>query len=339
MSVEKIASAPRTGTTTSQHGPRTGLRLILAAVLAVIAVTVFLTIDVHGYWNYVLPRRITKLAAMLLTAYAIGTSTVLFQTITGNRILTPALMGFDSLYVLLQTALVFFLTGAGLSGLNPQLRFLLETTVMVVLATLLFHWLFLKRRLSLHLVLLVGIVLGTVFRSISTFLQRLMEPSEFIVLQDMFFASFNSVDSQLLLLSLTLVVLVSIPAMRMLSTFDVLALGREPAISLGVSYRRVVTAVLAMIAVLVSVSTALVGPITFFGLLVANLAYLVSGTNRHRVTLPMATLLAVVTLVGGQLVLERIFSFNTSLSVVVEFLGGIVFLFILVRNSRAGVQL
>ena len=338
MSVEKLASAPRTGTT-SQRGPRTGLRLMLAAVLAVIAVTVFLTIDVHGYWNYVLPRRITKLAAMLLTAYAIGTSTVLFQTITGNRILTPALMGFDSLYVLLQTALVFFFTGAGLSGLNPQLRFLLETTVMVVLATLLFHWLFLKRRLSLHLVLLVGIVLGTVFRSVSTFLQRLMEPSEFIVLQDMFFASFNSVDSQLLLLSLTLVVLVSIPAMRMLSTFDVLALGREPAISLGVSYRRVVTAVLAMIAVLVSVSTALVGPITFFGLLVANLAYLVSGTNRHRVTLPMATLLAVVTLVGGQLVLERIFSFNTSLSVVVEFLGGIVFLFILVRNSRAGVQL
>lgn len=338
MSVEKLASAPRTGTT-SQRGPRTGLRLMLAAVLAVIAVTVFLTIDVHGYWNYVLPRRITKLAAMLLTAYAIGTSTVLFQTITGNRILTPALMGFDSLYVLLQTALVFFFTGAGLSGLNPQLRFLLETTVMVVLATLLFHWLFLKRRLSLHLVLLVGIVLGTVFRSVSTFLQRLMEPSEFIVLQDMFFASFNSVDSQLLLLSLALVVLVSIPAMRMLSTFDVLALGREPAISLGVSYRRVVTAVLAMIAVLVSVSTALVGPITFFGLLVANLAYLVSGTNRHRVTLPMATLLAVVTLVGGQLVLERIFSFNTSLSVVVEFLGGIVFLFILVRNSRAGVQL
>lgn len=336
MSVDQIA--PRT-----QHaaprGPRTALRLSLAAVLAAIAITIFLTIDVHGYWNYVLPRRITKLAAMLLTAYAIGTSTVLFQTITGNRILTPALMGFDSLYVLLQTALVFFFTASGLSGLNPQLRFLLETTVMVVLATLLFHWLFLKRRLSLHLVLLVGIVLGTVFRSVSTFLQRLMEPSEFIVLQDMFFASFNSVDSQLLVLSLALVVLVSIPVLRMLPTFDVLALGREPAISLGVSYRRIVTGVLATIAVLVSVSTALVGPITFFGLLVANLAYLVSGTNRHRVTLPMATLLAVVTLVGGQLVLERVFSFNTSLSVVVEFLGGIVFLIILVRNSRAGVQL
>src|SRR5699024_4933820 len=114
---------------------------------------------------------------------------------------------------------------------------------------------------------------------------------------------------------------------------------REPAISLGVSYRRIVTAVLAMIAVLVSVYTALVGPFTLFGLLVANLAYLVSVSNRHRVTLPVAPLLAVVTRVCGHLVLERIFSFNTSLSVVVEFLGGIVFLFILVRNSRAGVQL
>src|SRR5699024_414349 len=181
-------------------------------------------------------------------------------------------------------------TGAGLSGLNPQLRFLLETTVMVVLATLLFHWLFLKRRLSLHLVLLVGIVLGTVFRSISSFMQRLMDPSEFIVLQDMFFASFNSVQSELLLLSVALIALVSVPVIRMLRTFDVLALGREPSISLGVDHRRVVTQLLIMVTVLVSVSTALVGPITFFGLLVANLAYLVSGTNRHAVTLPMATM-------------------------------------------------
>lgn len=321
------------------RGPRPRLRLIVAAAAATIAVVIFLTIDLNGYWQYILPRRITKLAAILLTAYAIGVATVIFQTITGNRILTPALMGFDSLYILLQTTLTFVFTAGRVAALDPSLRFSLETAVMVVLATLLFRWLFLGRQLSLHQVLLVGIIFGTVFRSLSSFLQRLMDPSEFVVLQDMFFASFNSVSPRLLLLSAVLVGIVSVPLIRMVHKLDVLALGRDLAINLGVDHRRAVTEILIIVTVLVSVSTALVGPITFFGLLVANLAYLVSGTNRHAVTLPMAAALAVVTLVGGQLVLERIFDFNTSLSVVVEFLGGVVFLMILVRNARKGVNL
>lgn len=335
MSVE----ATRASDTGIVHRPRTGIRLAVAAALALAVVVVFLTVDVHGYWEYVLPRRVDKLAAMILTAYAVSVSTVLFQTITSNRILTPALMGFDSLYVLLQTALTVLLTSSRLNALDSQLRFVLETVLLVALGTLLFHWLFLKRQLSLHLVLLVGIVLGTVFRSVSSFLQRLMDPSDFVVLQDMFFASFNSVDRRLLILATILVSVVSIAIVRLLPTFDVLALGREPAINLGVNYRRVVTGVLAIIAVFISVSTALVGPITFFGLLVANLAYVLTGTHRHVFTLPMATMSGIVTLVGGQLVLERILDFNTSLSVVVEFLGGIVFLTILIRSSRAGVRL
>jgi iron complex transport system permease protein len=81
------------------------------------------------------------------------------------------------------------------------------------------------------------------------------------------------------------------------------------------------------------VSTALVGPVTFFGLLVANLAYQIAGTHKHRYILPVASLLAVICIVGGQLVLERIFAFDTALSIVIEFVGGIVFLALLIRGT------
>jgi iron complex transport system permease protein len=116
--------------------------------------------------------------------------------------------------------------------------------------------------------------------------------------------------------------------------YDVLALGREIAVNLGVDYRRTLMRTLAAIAVLVSVSTALVGPVTFFGLLVSNLAYQAMGSDRHRYTVPAATLLSVIFLVGGQTLLERVLGLNTTVSVVIEFLGGVMFLVLILRKGR-----
>ena len=59
-----------------------------------------MTLGANGQWDFVLPFRGGKLAVMLLVAYAVAVSSVLFQTVTHNRILTPAIMGFDALYLL-----------------------------------------------------------------------------------------------------------------------------------------------------------------------------------------------------------------------------------------------
>ena len=75
-----------------------------------------------------------------------------------------------------------------------------------------------------------------------------------------------------------------------------------------------------MVAVLVSVSTALVGPIMFLGLLVAHLAYWAAGTNRHVVTVPMAALVAMLVLVTGHTVLAHVLDADNVLSVIIEFL-------------------
>jgi iron complex transport system permease protein len=164
-------------------------------------------------------------------------------------------------------------------------------------------------------------------------MQRMLDPDLFAVLQDRFFASFNTINADILTLSAIIVAAVSLYGWRLLHVFDVLALGREPAINLGVDHRRVVRLILLMVTVLVAVSTALVGPITFFGLLVANLAYMLAGSGKHRVVLPIAVLLAIICIVGGQTILERAFAFNTALSVIIEFLGGLVFIILLVRGN------
>jgi iron complex transport system permease protein len=336
-----VADAPTLPTlsTVPVQGRRAPLRLspatvtALLAVAALVAVALFMTVDLKGNLGYVLPRRGVRVGAMVLVAVAVGISTLVFQTVTANRILTPSIMGFDALYVLIQTSLVFTLGASTVNTAPPALKFVAEVALMVVFSGLLYRWLFTGGARSLHLMLLVGIVLGTLFRGFSGLLQRLMEPSEFLILQDLFFASFNQVDPALLAVAAAIVGAIAAGVWRMRHTLDVLALGRDTAVNLGVNHRRAVTAVLVMCSVLVAVSTALVGPVTFFGLLVVSLGYQICRSFSHAWLLPVTILLGVVALVGGQLILEQVFGFATALSIIIEFTGGLLFLYLLLKGS------
>ncbi|MET0267329.1 MAG: iron chelate uptake ABC transporter family permease subunit [Duganella sp.] len=310
------------------------LRLTLLATLALALIATFLMIGANGNWDFVLPFRGAKLAAMVLVAYAIAVSSVLFQSITHNRILTPSIMGFDALYLLIQAVIIFGLGSDPANGpAHPGLRFAVEVVLMTGFACLLFRTLFTGAAHSLHLMLLAGIVFGLLFRSLSSLVVRLIDPNEFMILQDRMFASFNAIQTELLSVAALAIVLASLLAWRLRHQYDVLSLGREVAINLGIHYRRTVMLTLALIAVMVSVATALVGPVTFFGLLVSNLAYVTAGSDRHKYLLPMAVLWGVVFLVGGQLLLERVLEFNATVSVVIEFVGGLLFLFLITRKQ------
>ena len=118
--------------------------ILLLSLAAAAAVAAFMTIGVRGNWAFVLSLRATKVAVMAVVAYAVAVSTVLFQTVTNNRILTPAIMGFDHLYLLIQTAAVFLLGSGAVAAVDHRLRFALEVAVMVAFSLLLYGTLFAK---------------------------------------------------------------------------------------------------------------------------------------------------------------------------------------------------
>jgi iron complex transport system permease protein len=320
--------------TAGQRATRRRRTVVVLAVVAVAAVAAFLTVDVTGSWDYALLQRSRRVAAMVVVAAAVAVSTVLFQTVTNNRILTPEIMGFDRLFVLIQTLGVFVLGASAVTTADPRLRFAVEVVALVGFGALLYRSLFGRTARDVHVLVLLGVVLGALFTSVTLLVSRLIDPNEFLTLQDLLFASFNSVDRRLLALSAVVVGAVVVGVWRLLPRLDVVALGRETALGLGVEHRRVVNRALLAAAVLVAVATALVGPVTFLGLLVANLARQLLGTHRHAWVLPGAGLLAVIALVGGQLVLERVFGFTSALSIVINFVGGIVFIALLVREPR-----
>lgn len=304
-------------------------RLVLLGLLLAAASAAFMLVDARVSWSFLLPFRGTRLAALVLVGAAVGVATVMFQTVAGNRILTPSIMGFDALYLLIQSGLVFTLGGTGYLQVDPRAKFVAETAVMMLAAAGLFGALLGRGRSDLHRMLLVGIVFGTLFRSLTSLVQRLIDPNEFAVLQGASFARFSTVDTGLLGVGAVLVAFGIGCGWSWRRELDVTALGRETAVGLGVGHAQVTRRVLLIVAVLVSVTTALVGPVTFFGLLVASLAHAVIRSPRHALLLPAAGLIGALALVAGQTVFERVLGLASTLSVVVEFAGGLLFLFLL----------
>lgn len=314
---------------------RNRYKLIILAVIGVIFCALYLFHGLNGSYDYALPKRGIKVLAMIITGAAIAYATVVFQTITHNRILTPSIMGLDSLYLLIQTVLIFFLGSTHITIVNKQVNFVISVAAMVVFALLLYQLLFKRGKQPIYFLLLVGIIVGTFFSSISTFLQVLIDPNEFLRVQDRMFASFNNVSVDLVWMALTLVVLIIAFSWRSNNYLDVLSLGRDTAINLGVPYDRLVKQMLVISAVLIAISTALVGPITFFGLIVANLSYQFFKTFKHSIIISGAILMSMVALVGGQWIVERVFTFSTTLSVIINFIGGVYFIYLLIKESRS----
>lgn len=309
-------------------------RIIVLAVLAAALTAGYIFWDLGPNWDYALPRRVIKIVAIIVVGCAIAFSTVIFQTVTNNKILTPSILGLDSMYMLIQTGVIFIFGSTHIMIMNKNLNFLITLAAMLIFASLLFKFMFKKNR-NIYFLLLIGIIFGTLFGSMSSFMQVLIDPNEFQIIQNKMFASFNNVNTDLLTLAIVLMIAAMIYFMRFLKYLDVMSLGRDQAINLGVDYDFVTKRVLIVVTVLISISTALIGPITFLGLLVANVAYQFIKSYQHKHILPGAMLISVIALVGGQLIVERIFTFSTTLSVIINFVGGVYFIYLLLKENKS----
>ena len=304
------------------------------AVLAAALTAGYIFWDLGPNWDYALPRRVIKIIAIIVVGCAIAFSTVIFQTVTNNKILTPSILGLDSMYMLIQTGVIFLFGSTHIMIVNKNLNFLITLAAMLIFSSLLFKFMFKKNR-NIYFLLLIGIIFGTLFGSMSSFMQVLIDPNEFQIIQNKMFASFNNVNTDLLTLAIILMIAAMIYFMRFLKYLDVMSLGRDQAINLGVDYDFVTKRVLIIVTVLISISTALIGPITFLGLLVANVAYQFIKSYQHKHILPGAMLISVIALVGGQFIVERIFTFSTTLSVIINFVGGVYFIYLLLKENKS----
>lgn len=289
-------------------------------------------IDSPGFWR-IAERRATSVVVIAVVAVCQAVATVAFQTVTNNRIITPSIMGFESLYVAVQTSSVYFLGAAGVVALQGIPQFLMQLAIMVGFSLLLYGWLLSGKYGNMQVMLLVGIIIGAGLGSVSTFMQRLLTPSEFDVLSARLFGNVANADADYLPIAIPLCLVAATVLMLRARKLNVVALGRETTTSLGLNHRREVIATLFLVSVLMAVSTALVGPMTFLGFLVATLAYQFADTFDHRYLFPMAALVAFVVLAGAYFIMNHVFYAQGVVSIIIELIGGSVFLFVILRKG------
>ncbi|RYH02610.1 enterobactin ABC transporter permease [Salipiger sp. IMCC34102] len=309
-------------------------RLLLLGGTVVLLAALFALWGLRAPYGFILSLRLTKLASLAVVGASIGAATVLFQTVSANRLLTPGIVGFDALYVFIQTALVLSLGGVGYAGLPAMAQFLTEAGLLVLAGVVLFGVILRRGAEDVLRMILTGVILGVLLRGLSSFAQRLLDPSDFAIVQQASFATFGAVDQTQLAIAAALLVAAFGMALRIAPALDVAGLGRTTARSLGVDHDRLVLTSLSLVALLVAISTALVGPITFLGLLAASLAHSLAATHRHVILIPAAALIGAAILIAGQFVFERLLGLQSTLAVVVEFAGGLLFLILLLRKPR-----
>nr|WP_315042627.1 iron chelate uptake ABC transporter family permease subunit [uncultured Moraxella sp.] len=311
--------------------------VIIASVVLAISMLLFMTLNANGNWDFVLPFRFYKLMALILVGVAIGVSTLLFQTLTHNPILTPALLGFDALYVLIQSVLVFALGAVNIFTTQPLLKFFLEIMLMVIASMLMFRLLFNEKQQNLSRLILVGIIFGVLFRSLSSLIARLINPEDFVVVQSASFAQFNTIDKTMMWVSLAICAVCLGAVWRWRHQVDILMLGKSYAINLGIDYQKLALRLLIIIAILVATATAFVGPVIFLGLLVCALTNKISQQMYHTERLILVSLISVICLVLGQTIFEQVLGMAGVLAVVIELFGGIVFIILMLNRYKKAI--
>lgn len=315
-----------------------GRKFAALTVLALLSIALYMTVNVRfdhpKLFAYAMGLRSTKVVVMVLVAFAIGTASLIFQSIINNTIVTPCLLGMNSLYTLVHTAVVFFLGSGSVLARNSNLAFVADLLIMAVAATFLYSFLFKKTKYNVLYVLLIGTVLTSFFSSIQNTLVRAMDPNEYETLLTTLVASFSNVNDEVIVLAAALLAAVLIGLRKELMVLDVITLGKDQAINLGVDYDRTIRKLLLGVVLLISIATALVGPISFMGLIVANLSRQLFKTYRHWELILGSALIGMVLLIFGQLIVEQVFSYGIPISVFITVGGGLYFLYLLLAQGR-----
>lgn len=281
----------------------------------------------------VVRRRLVAIVAMIIAAVCQSLSTVAFQSITNNRIITPSLLGFEALYSTIHTSTMFFLGVNAFIKYTGLKSFIIQVVLMVLLCLILYGWLLSGKYGNLQLMLLVGVIIGTGLRSLSSFMRRLLEPSEFDILQARLLGSVNNADSEYFSIAIPLVLIATVLILAYARKLNLLSLGKSVSTSLGVNHKRGTIYILVLVSILMSISTALVGSLTFYGFLVVTLTYQAVQTYDHRYIFPMALSIGFLIITAAYFFMYHVFNAQGVVSVIIEMFGGIIFLIVILRKG------
>lgn len=269
--------------------------------------------------------RIPRLISIIVVGVSMSIAGLIIQQISRNKFVSPDTAStIDSAKLGVLAALMIFPSAT----LTEKM---IVSFIFSLLGTFLFMKILKKIKVKNSIFIpLVGIMLGNIIDSITTFLAYKYDLIQSIAswLQGDFSLIIKG-NYELIYFSLLLVVIAFIYANK----FTVAGMGEDFSKNLGVNYNRIINIGLVIVALISSLVVITVGKIPFLGLIVPNIVTLYKGDNLKN-SLCSTALLGAVFLLGcdilGRLV---IYPYEISIGLVVGVIGSIVFLYLLFRRN------
>ncbi|MCT1492959.1 iron chelate uptake ABC transporter family permease subunit [Corynebacterium sanguinis] len=305
-----------------------GVGVVGALLLSSLAVGQYDILGTEDGWAMFNATRVPRTIALVLAGAAMAMSGLIMQMLTQNRFVEPTTTGTTEWAGLGLLATMVF---------APNASILVRMIVAVAFAfigTMVF-FAFLRRvtlRSSL-IVPIVGIMLGAVVSSVSTFwaLQTQLLQS----LGVWFAGSFTSVIAgqyEVLWIVLFVVAVVFFYADRLTAA----GLGEDVATNIGLNYNRIVLVGTSLVAIAAGVVTVVVGYLPFLGLIVPNIVSMIRGDDL-RSNLPWVCLLGIGIIAACDLIGRTIIApFEMPVSVILGLVGAVVFIALIIRQARHG---
>jgi len=293
------------------HSRRNIAVFIALAVLIVLSIALYIFSRTYAHalrlgipmtpqaFEQIMGRTIPAIIGMTAAGGIIAIVSLAFQTITQSRILTPSMIGFDSVFIGTQTLLVFLFGSFTPFFMNPIHNFFVTSGVMVVISMLMFGAILRRGKNNIIFLLLFGLVLSGIVSNGARYLQSLMSFHDFYQVQAATAVTVMNMNTDVIHIAWPIIIVVAVWMMMRHKTFDVMSLGAEQAKSLGVSYHREMNYALILISIGMSVATAMIGSLTFLGLLVVNASRELLKTHKHLPLFICSTGVAILTLVMG----------------------------------------
>lgn len=317
-----------------KNSTKLGILIAVCVVFMVLYMLINVKFSKPNLAAYQLSKRLPKLIAITIAGFSIGAASIVFQSVIHNNMVTPCLLGMNSLYTLVHTLVAFFLGTSSVIFLNANLSFGLDLILMVVTAYFIYGIMFKKTKYNVIYILLIGTVLSSLFSSIQNSLIRVMDPNEYDTLLTTLQASFENINSSIILVSVALLGVVAVILRKEIKVLNVLTLGKDVAINLGVDYDTCVKKLLVGVTIYIAIATAMVGPISFLGLITANITRQLFKTYKHKYLLFGTVLASIIVLLIGQVIVEHIFSYGIPISIFITLGGGMYFLYLILKSQR-----
>lgn len=287
---------------------------------------------------YILEIRIIKILAMILFSINISIATVIFQIITNNLIITPSILGMNSIYLTTHTAIVFLFGIFNELNTNNILSFLIDVSLMSIFSVFIYKKVFKITKYNILYILLIGIIISSLFSSIQETLIRLIDPNDYQSLLATLTPGISNINKFVLALSYILSIIVIILLRKDMNKLDILQLSKNISINLGLNYNKLINRLLFYVSILVAISTATFGNLIFIGLITTNLSRYLLGYKAHKIMIS-SIFITFILIVFSDIFAVKIFKNNVPINVFLDFLGGLYFAYLFLKGNylRKGV--